>query len=115
MVNVTVPHDQLTLNRIELHSDDGQTTDVRVYDMCAANLVHSIAVMDDSLFEENLYNSVAWFNSKSYGISEPDMYGFEFFNLPQTKAQNGGIVWARVLDVFGNTLLSSAHSFYECQ
>ena len=49
VVNVSVPQDQLTFNRIELHIVDNndQLQEVRVYDMIGANFDHSKTAMDD--------------------------------------------------------------------
>ena len=110
-VHVAVPPDQLTFNRIELHiSDiDGQTIQIRNYDMCTANLEHSYADMDDPLFEGNIYISAERFTSRSYSKGQNAVYSFDFLYLPR----DGRRVTARVFDVFEN-FVSTANAPYEC-
>ena len=109
VVNISVPPDQLTFNRIELHVNGGDV--IRVFDMCEDNLEHSsnASELDLPLLEGNIYISPNRFNSQSYGKGEPATYGFEFLDLPTP----GGTVVAKVYDVFGN-FVETPQATYVC-
>ena len=121
VVNVSVPPDQLTFARVELHITDtsDQPQEVRFYDMCGANLNHTFAEMDDWEYQDDPSDSSSYvirispvkFNSQSYGKNEWASYGFEFINLPALTGS--GKVMAKVFDVFGNSN-STAYQTYTC-
>ncbi len=108
VVNISVPPDQLTFNRIELIIDNGTSVETRDYDMCEDNLTHSFSEMDKSLFEGELRISPKGFSGSSYSQGEWAAYGFEFLELGP--AGSGGTVTARVYDVFGNVISSDTMS-----
>lgn len=101
VVNVSVPPNQLTMNRIELHIINSGMDSVRVFDFCEDNLDHTLLELDDPLFEENLYISPGLFSSRSYERGENATYGFHFLNLTET-ASGVGTLRAVAYDVFGN-------------
>ena len=107
VVDISVPPDQLTFNRIELHVNGGDV--IRVFDMCEDNLEHSFDELDLPLLEGNIYITPNRFNSQSYGKGEPLTYGFEFLDLPTP----GGTVVAKAYDVFGN-FVETPQATYVC-
>ena len=121
VVNVSVPPDQLTFTRVELHITDtsDQPQEVRFYDMCGANSNHTFAEMDDSEYQDDPSDNSSYvirispvkFNSMSYGKNEWAIYGFEFIDLPALTGS--GKVMAKVFDVFGNHN-STAYQTYTC-
>ena len=56
VVNVSVPPDQLTFTRVELHITDtsDQPQEVRLYDMCGANSNHTTKEMDNWQYNSSL-------------------------------------------------------------
>ena len=111
VVNVSVPPDQLTFNRIELLIATGSTTSQRDYDFCEDNFSHTFEELDNPVFEGNLYISPGRFSSRSYSRGEWATYAFEFLDLPEATAS--GLVSARVFDVFGN-VISTPEMAYVC-
>ena len=121
VVNVSVPPDQLTFTRVELHITDtsDQPQEVRFYDMCGANSNHTLDEMDDSEYQDDPSDNSSYiirispvkFNSTSYGKNESAGYEFEFINLPALTG--GGKVMAKVFDVFGNHN-STEYRTYTC-
>ena len=121
VVNVSVPPDQLTFTRVELHITDtnDQPQEVRFYDMCGANSNHTFAEMDDWEYQDDPSDTSSYvirispvkFDSMSYGKNESAGYGFEFINLPFLTGS--GKVMAKVFDVFGNHN-STAYQTYTC-
>lgn len=113
VVNVSVPPDQLTMNRIELHIvNDEVETVLRTFDFCEDNLDHTFDELDDPLFEQNLRISPGLFSSRSYGRGENATYGFHFLNL--TEILSGlSTLQAVVYDVFGNRV-ETARMQYTC-
>ena len=107
VVNISVPPDQLTFNRIELHVNGGDV--IRVFDMCEDNLEHSSDDLGLPLLEGNIYISPMQFSSRSYENGEPLTYGFEFLDLPTP----GGTVIAKAYDVFGN-FVETPQATYVC-
>ena len=111
IVNISVPPNQLTFDRLELHVDYGSGDHMYVYDMCYANMIyHDNNVMDRVKFGDNLRISPRRFNSQSYGKNEWAAYGFEFFNLPEASP---GTMYAKAYDVFGNSV-RTASTTYNC-
>ena len=100
IVNVSVPPDQLTFNRIELHVNNIS----KVYDMCEDNLDHTFSEMDNSEFENFLVISPATFNSNSYGNGDHAKFGFVFKNVSTAQ---GDVIVAKAFDVFGNVVMTS--------
>ena len=119
VVNVSVPQDQLTFNRIELHIVDNNDHphEVRFYDMIGANSNHSKTAMNDWEYQDDPSDSSSYvirispdyYNGKN---TEDDFkYGFEFIHLP---IQSGsGKVMAKVFDVFDNSV-STGYQTYTC-
>ena len=102
-VNVSVPPDQLTLNRIEVHvMTHSGSTYVRKFDFCEDNFSHTLQEMDDPMFEGNLLISPNRFNSRSFEKGEKASISFLFKALPS----EGGTVYAKAYDVFGNVITS---------
>lgn len=110
IVNISVPPNQLTFDRIELHVDYGSGDHMYFYDMCYANMIYKVTDMDKVKFGDNLRISPKKFNSASFGKNEWAAYGFEFFNLPEASA---GTVYAKAYDVFGNSV-TTAQTTYNC-
>ena len=110
VVNVSVAADQLTVNRIELHITNGDTTTQREYDFCEDNKDHTHSELDNPLFESNLYVSPKHFNSKSYERGEDAAYGFEFRQLPSTTS-GANTVTAKVYDVYGNVITTPTKTY----
>ena len=118
VVNVSVPKDQLTFARVELHITDpsDQPQEVRFYDMCGANSNHTVDDMDDWEYQDDPSDSSSYvirinlspFNGKN---DEWASYGFEFIDLPALTGS--GKVMAKVFDVFGNHN-STAYQTYTC-
>ena len=79
--NVSVPPDQLTLNRVELHTMGTGNDAVRVFDFCEDNLDHSLEELENPLFEDILVISPGTFNSLFLGRGEQATYGFHFISL----------------------------------
>lgn len=104
VVNVSVPPDRLTMNRIELHIAGPACDTVRVFDFCEDNLDHTLAEMDDPLFEENLLISPGAFSSRSFGRGERASYGFHYLSLPECSSAT---LQAVAYDVFGNSVETS--------
>lgn len=104
VVNVSIPADQLTMNRIELHIANGGMDSVRTFDFCEDNLDHTFAELDNPLFEGNLYISPGRFTSKSFERGENATYGFHFLGLPETQSDGDidATLKAVAFDVFGN-------------
>ena len=121
VVNVSVPPDQLTFTRIELHIIDNndQPQGVRFYDMCGANSNHSKTEMDDWEYQDDPSDSSSYiirispkiFNSQSFGNDESAEYGFEFINLPPLSGS--GKVMAKALDIFDNSI-NTDYKTYQC-
>ena len=121
VVNVSVPPDQLTFNRIELHifDNNNQPQEVRFFDMCGANLDHTFEDMEDWEYQEDPTDSSSYvirispdtFNSQSYQNGESASYGFEFIDLPALSGS--GKVMAKVFDSFGNSL-TTVEKTYTC-
>ena len=105
-VDVSVPPDQLTFNRIELHISGHPTP--RKFDFCKDNFFHTLDEMDDPIFEENLLILPQRFNSKSYGQGKKASIVFVFQSLPS----GGGTVHAKAYDVFDNVVTSSSEEYY---
>lgn len=101
VVNVSIPPNQLTMNRIELHIRNTGVESVRVFDFCEDNLNHTFDELDNPLFEQQLYVSPGRFNSRSYERKENATYGFHFVNLIETQPDSGTLM-AVAYDVFGN-------------
>ena len=110
IVNISVPPNQLTFDRIELHVNNGTGNHMYFYDMCYANMIYTVSDMDKVKFGDNLRISPKRFNSRSYGKNEWAAYGFEFFSLPQA---SGGTLFAKAYDVFG-TSVTTAQTTYNC-
>ena len=110
IVNISVPPNQLTFDRIELHVDNGTGDHMYFYDMCYANMIYTVSSMDKVKFGDNLRISPKRFNSQSYGKNEWAAYGFEFFNLQRASA---GTLYATAYDVFGNSV-TTAQTTYNC-
>ena len=111
VVNVSVPPNLLTFNRVELHILDSSDTPqkVRFYDMCGTNVNHIQGQVDNSTYQDDpddysssylIRISPMFFNSKSYDKNERAGWGFEFVDLPSLSG--GGRVMAMIFDVFGN-------------
>ena len=96
-VSVSVPPDQLTFNRIELHFN-GEA--IRNFDMCEDNLDHSYKELDNPLLDRNIQISPQKFSSASYGNGDWASYEFQFLDLPLTSGSCNGFS-VKVLDVFG--------------
>ena len=121
VVNVSVPPDQLTLTRIELHIIDNndQPQEVRFYDMCGANSNHSGSEMDNWEYQHDPSDDYSYvirispglFDRLSYSRHEQACYGFEFIHLPALSVS--GKVMAKVFDVFDNSL-STEYETYSC-
>ena len=121
VVNVSVPPNQLTLSRVELHILDASDVPqpVRFYDMCGTNYNRTQSQVDKSDYLGNISNpssyhiiiSPMFFNSQSYSQNQNAGYGFEFIDLPQLG--EGGTVMARVIDVFDNSV-STEYVGYSC-
>ena len=118
VVNVSVPPDQLTLTRIELHIIDNndQPQEVRFYDMCGANRILNATEMDDWEYRNKTASytiriSPFFFNSQSYGKNERAKYGFEFIYLPTLTGS--GKVLAQIFDIFDNSL-NTEYETYTC-
>ena len=121
VVNVSVPPDQLTFTRIELHTIDNneQPQEVRFYDMCGANSNHSYDEMDDWEYQDDPSDSSSYiirisperFNSQSFGNDESAQYGFEFIDLPPLSGS--GKVMAKIFDVFDNSI-NTENETYTC-
>ena len=113
VVNVSIPPDQLTMNRVELHIllSDGVES-VRTFDFCEDNLDHSFDDLDNPLFEQNLYVSPGRFSSISYERGENATYGFHFLNLNATQSDTATLQ-AVAYDVFGNRV-ETAVKQYTC-
>ena len=110
IVNISVPPNQLTFDRIELHVDYGSGDHTYFYDMCYANMIYTFSNMDKKKFGDNLTISPKKFNSASYGKNEWAAYGFEFSQLP---AASAGTMYAKAYDVFGNSV-TTAQMTYNC-
>ena len=110
VVNVSIPADQLTMNRIELHITNAGEDSVRTFDFCEDNLDHTLAELDNPLFEGNLYISPGRFNSRSFERGENATYGFDFLSLPETQS-SGGTLQAIAYDVFGNRVETSTMQY----
>ena len=111
IVNISVPPNQLTFDRIELHVNNGSGDHMYFYDMCYANMIYTAKDMDKVKFGDNLNISPKRFNSASYGKNEWAACGFEFFKLPKASA---GTVYAKAYDAFGNSV-TTAQSTYNCR
>ena len=109
VVNISVPADQLTMNRIELHIVNAGVDSVRTFDFCEDNLergASTVEELDNPLFEENLYISPGVFNSRSYQNGDNATYGFHYLSLPETQG-DGDTLRAVAYDVFGNSVETS--------
>jgi murein DD-endopeptidase MepM/ murein hydrolase activator NlpD len=122
VVNVSVPPNQLTFNRVELHILDSSDTPqkVRFYDMCGTNVNYTQGQVDNSTYQDDpddysssylIRISPMFFNSKSYDKNERAGWGFEFVDLPLLSG--GGRVMAKIFDVFGNSH-SNGYFNYTC-
>ena len=111
VVNVSIPADQLTMNRIELHITNTGVNNVRIFDFCEDNLDHTLAELDNPLFEGNLYISPGRFTSRSLERGENATYGFHFLSLPETQSAGGGTLQAIAYDVFGNRVETSTMQY----
>ena len=121
VVNVSVPPDQLTFNRVELHILDSSDTPqkVRFYDFCGTNRNRTQEQVDNSSYLEDpndessylIHISPMFFNSQSFSKNENASWGFEFVDLPSLPG--GGRVMAKIFDVFDNSL-STDYVSYNC-
>ena len=121
VVNVSVPPDQLTFTRVELHiiDNDDEAQEVRFFDMCGANSNHTVDEMDNWEYQDDPSDSSSYvirispefFNSQSFGNDESAGYGFEFIDLPPLSGS--GKVMAKIFDVFGNSLMTD-YATYTC-
>lgn len=111
-VNISVPNNQLTFNRIELHVDYGRGDHMFKYDMCQENLIYNRKDMDKVKFRDNLKIYPTRFTRLSYHRNEHPAYRFEFFDLPHNLT-SGGTVYAKAYDVFGNSVTTPQHP-YNC-
>ena len=111
VVNVSIPADQLTMNRIELHITNAEVDSVRTFDFCEDNLDHTFADLDNPLFEGNLYISPGRFTSRSFERGENATYGFHFLSLPETQSGGNAILQAIAYDVFGNRVETSTMQY----
>ena len=121
VVNVSVPPDQLTFNRVELHILDSSDTPqkVRFYDFCGTNRNRTQDEVDNSNYLEDpddessylIHISPMFFNSQSFSNNQNAAWGFEFVDLPSLPG--GGRVMAKIFDVFKNSV-STAYSAYSC-
>ena len=120
VVNVSVPPDQLTFNRIELHIIDSNDSpqEVQFYDMCGAVFNHSREQLDNWEYNDDPDASSSYtirispgpVTSRSYERNEPATYGFEFIDLP---VLTGAKVMAKVFDIFDNSQ-ETAYMVYTC-
>ena len=111
VVNVSIPADQLTMNRVELHITNAGMDSVRTFDFCEDNLDHTFAELDNPLFEGNLYISPGRFTSRSFERGENATYGFHFLSLPETQSDGNAILKAIAYDVFGNRVETSTMQY----
>ena len=121
VVNVSVPPDQLTLSRVELHIVDNndRPQEVRFYDMCGANSNHTFKDMDYWEYRDDPADSSSYvirisprfFNSHSFKKGQSASYGFEFIDLPALSGS--GKVMAKVFDTYGNSH-TTAYESYIC-
>ena len=114
VVNVSVPANQLTFNRVELYiTSNTGISDFRYFDLHEANLAYSSEDLDQPDLNENdsdLVISPQFFNSKSYDRGERNANGFKFLNL-LSDGSGGGKVTAKVCDVFGNCKTTTTKSY----
>ena len=110
VVNVSIPADQLTMNRIELHITNAGVNSIRTFDFCEDNLDHTFSELDNPLFEGNLYISPGRFNSRSFERGENATYGFHFLSLPETQSDDATLQ-AIAYDVFGNGVHTSTMQY----
>ena len=101
-VNVSVPPDQLTFNRIELYSEHRL---IRTFDMCEDNFHRSFEELDNPLIDGNILISPSRFTSSSYPNGEWANYDFHFFNISTTEAC--GTITVKVFDIFENTRMQT--------
>ena len=121
VVNVSVPPDQLTFNRVELHILDGSDTPqkVRFYDFCGTNRNRTQEQVDNSSYLEDpnddssylIRISPMYFNSQSFSNNQNAAWGFEFVDLPSLPG--GGRVMAKIFDMFDNSI-STDYEAYSC-
>ena len=119
VVNVSVPPDQLTFNRVELHILDSSDTPqkVRFYDMCGTNSNRTKSQISNPNYLEDPNDDSSYlirispkkFTSYYLAQGKNAKYGFEFVDLPS----GGGTVMARIIDVFNNSV-STTYSTYSC-
>ena len=77
------------------------------YDMCQENLIYTSRYMDKSKFADNLEIFPERFTSRSYDRNEHPAYRFKFYKLPQAR----GTMYAKVFDVFGNSVTTAQHPY----
>ena len=106
-VNISVPNNQLTFNRIELHVDYGKGNHVHEYDMCQESLIYTPRDMDKRKFRDNVEIFPGRFTRRSYDRNEHPEYRFEYFKLPQAD----GTMYAKVYDVFSNSVTTTQHPY----
>ena len=97
-VSVSVPPDQLTFNRIELHFN---AEAIRNFDMCEDNLDHSFEDLDNPRLDGNIQISPEKFLSVSYLNGDWASYEFQFLDLPLTSGSCEDFS-VKMFDVFGN-------------
>ena len=114
VVNVSVPADQLTFNRVELTiTSNTGISDFRFFDLHEDNLAYSfddLDLPDLNQIDPDLVISPQFFNSKSYERRERAGYGFKFRNL-LSDGSGGGKVTAKACDVFENCKTTTTKSF----
>ena len=121
VVNVSVPPNLLTFNRVELHIVDSSDTpqEVRFYDMHGTNSNRTTTQIGDPNYRDDPNDASSYlirispktFTSSYYSQNKPAEYGFEFIDLPSLSG--GGKVMAKIFDVFGNPK-STNYMVYDC-
>ena len=112
VVNVSVPPNLLTFNRVELHNLDSSDTPqkVRFYDMCGINTNRTTSQINDQNYREDPNDASSYlirispkpfFYNPDTNLPASAEYGFEFVDLPSLAG--GGRVMAKIFDVFGNS------------
>ena len=122
VVNVSVPPNLLTFNRVELHNLDSSDTPqkVRFYDMCGINTNRTTSQINDQNYREDPNDASSYlirispkpfFYNPDTNIPASAEYGFDFVDLPSLAG--GGRVMAVIFDVFGNSK-STDYFDYTC-
>ena len=119
VVNVSVPPNLLTFNRVELHILDSSDTPqkVRFYDMHGTNTNRTKSQINDQNYREDPNDAASYlirispktFTSTYLETNKPAEYGFEFVDLPLLSG--GGRVMAKIFDVFGTSRLTDYESY----